>query len=328
MAAFPIPPPVGASAPPPAAPPPSPPQPQTPPAATPKSPAAVPPSFDALFDQAQKSEVDGRDESSLARYPENMRSTIRRLADYKLPLPPRVQNDPYWQTALTAAGDYDPSFNVSDYANRQALKKSFETGKHADNITSFNTAIGHLSRMRDSGDALHNRWAPAWNAIANTFDSSVLGSPEVGRYEQDANAVAGELTRAFRGTGGAESDVQAWRKQMSHNGSPSQLHANVDEAIQLLKSRIQELQDQYRQGMGKNPPRFLSDNARKVLQRMGYNADEIEGVNRTPQQGAPNATAPTDAMINVQIPGFKPGQIHASQREKFLTDHPGAKVLP
>lgn len=328
MAAFPIPPPVGASAPPPSAPPPSPPQPQAPPAATPKSPAAVPPSFDALFDQAQKSEVDGRDESSLARYPENMRSTIRRLADYKLPLPPRVQNDPYWQTALTAAGDYDPSFNASEYANRQALKRSFETGKHADNIISFNTAIGHLGELKQTADALHNRSLPPWNYAANTVQSDLLGHPEVGNFEEAANAVSQELTRAFRGTGGAEADVQAWRKQLTPNASPDQFQGRITEAVKLLKSRIRELQDQYHQGMGKNPPRFLSDNARKVLQRMGYNADEIEGVNRTPQQGAPNATAPADAMINVQIPGFKPGQIHASQREKFLTDHPGAKVLP
>lgn len=303
--------------------------------ATPNTPAKKASSaFDALFDQAEKSEAEGRDESALSRYPADMRTNIKGLVDYKVPLAPTSMRMPYWQAAMSAAQEYDPTFNASEYQNRQALKKSFESGKHADNITSFNTAIGHLGRMNESGQALHNRKSPLWNTIANTVESGVFGAPELTRYEQDANAVASELTRAFRGTGGAEADVQAWRKAMSMNGSPEQLHANVDEAIQLLKSRIQELQDQYRQGMGKNPPRFLGDNARKLLERMGYNPEEIEGhgpaAGKPPVAAGAPAGAPSPAqgdMIQVQIPGYPPGPIHASQLENFKRQHPNAKVL-
>ena len=39
-----------------------------------------------------------------------------------------------------------------------------------------------------------------------------------------------------------------------------------------------------------------------------------------------SGSQPTDAMVTVQIPGQKPGQIHASQKAAFLARYPNAKV--
>lgn len=235
--------------------------------------------FDAMFDQAESSEKSGRNESALAKYPASVQQRARMLANYDAPVTPyMLTKSPAWNAAVTAATDYDRSFSVGQYEVRQGVKKAFAGGTEARALTSLNTAIGHLDSLKDAAEKLENfKWPVAFlNAPANAIESAA-GDPRVNNFNERANAVSTELTRAFRGSGGAEADVKAWRANLPVNGSPDQQKQSVDGAIDLLSSRIGALKDQYTKGMGRPADfNFLGAKQRGILTKMGYDPDKIE----------------------------------------------------
>lgn len=210
---------------------------------------------------------------------------VKALADGRMAFPTGYQlTKPYWQNMLQAVSQYDPTFDAVNYNSRNATRKDFTSGKSAQNITSFNTAIGHLDSLDKSIDSLNNTNVPAWNAIANSVSTNVGDT----RYQAAAknfaaakNAVVDELTRAFRGSGGNVHDIEGWEKTLDTADSPVALHQAVQQAVELLKSRIDAVGEQYKKGMGTTADhvQLLTPKAREALARLV--PDEAGG------QGAP-----------------------------------------
>ena len=258
--------------------------------------------FDKAFAQAEQSESSGRNEAALAKYPSNIRTQAKGLADYRITISPFALTKPYWQQAIQAAQEYDPTFDQSQYAIRQGVKKDFTSGATSKALTSLNTAIGHLDSLKDAAAKLNNfsSVATPLNGPVNWAESE-LGDPRVNNFNERANAVSTELTRAFRGSGGAEADVQAWRKNLPVNGSPDQQKEAIDGAIDLLSSRVGALKDQYQKGLGKPADfNFLNPKARSILTGMGYDPDKIEGGMKA--SDARLGQAPASDPVNVAPP--------------------------
>jgi hypothetical protein len=186
------------------------------------------------------------------------------------------------QQLYAAAAQFDPTFDASNLPARIATRKAYTSGKQAQNITSFNTALGHLARMAKSAEALGNTGIPIVNSLRNgAFKAS--GYPEVDAFNTDRKAVVDELTRAFRGSGGNVHDVEAWERSISASQSPTQLRAVIAEASALLESRVQALEDGYNEGMKTTgqPLPMLNQHARDalaVLQSPDYKDHGYEAV--------------------------------------------------
>jgi hypothetical protein len=181
---------------------------------------------------------------------------------------------------------YDPSYDMSQYAARSAVRKDFESGKSSQNIRSLNTAVGHLATLQKSGEALKNSNFPLWNKVSNLV-SSAKGDPEVSNFLVAANAVESELATVFKGTGATDQEIKAWRENLNQNMSPAQLQGAITQAIELMGSRLGALKSQYEMGMGK-PSDFtiLNEHSRAILQSIGVNIEDIEPSNNT---NSPNA---------------------------------------
>jgi len=182
--------------------------------------------------------------------------------------------NPYWVEKINQAAQYDPDFEEALYNSRKKTLAEFGSGKSAQNITSFNTAIGHLGTLDSAIDDLHNTNMPWLNSIQNTLATAAGDT----RYQSAAKkfltakkAVVDELTRAFRGTGGNVYDIQEWEKAIDAADSPSALHSAIQQAVELLHSRIEAVGDQYNRGMKTNtdPVSLLSPKAQKTLQKIG-----------------------------------------------------------
>lgn len=158
------------------------------------------------------------------------------------------------QQLLAATAQYDPTFDAANLPSRIATRKAFTSGKQAQNIISFNTALGHLQRLAQSSEQLGNfEHIPLLNSAVNgvkNFVADKSGYPEVGNFNTDRQAVADELTRAFRGTGGNVSDITDWENKINTAKSPEQLRGVITEAAKLLQSRIESVQQAYNAGMG------------------------------------------------------------------------------
>ncbi len=188
---------------------------------------------------------------------------------------------PYWQKVIADITQYDPDFDAVNYNARAATRKDFTSGKSAQNITSFNTAIGHLGTLDKAAEELNNTRFPAFNSVAN-FVASNTGDPRVVKFNTAKQAVADELTRAFRGTGGNVYDIKGWEENLGAANSPAQLRGAVKQAVDLLRSRIESIGQQYRRGMGTTADvmDLLTPSAKKTLARLP-GGEDLEGTETT-----------------------------------------------
>lgn len=180
---------------------------------------------------------------------------------------------PYWQKMMADAAQYEPGFDMTKWTARNATAKDFASGKSAQNITSFNTALGHLDTLDKAATELGNTSFPMFNTVGNMLRSAT-GDPRVNKFNVAKTAVADELTRAFRGTGGNVHDLVQWEKAINSAASPEQLKAAIRQAGELLRSRIDSLGDTYNRGMNTKtePLSLISPKARAVMERLSGEA--------------------------------------------------------
>ncbi|MDE0878326.1 MAG: hypothetical protein OSB00_06625, partial [Sphingomonas bacterium] len=190
----------------------------------------------------------------VSRLPAETRAQVQALSSGRMAFPSgSALKSPYWQTMLQHVAHYDPNFDAVNYNARAATRRDFVSGKSAQNIRALNTAIGHLAQLNGqvSGTASHGGLPGATivNQIENALSRSA-GSSGITNFEQTAGAVASELTQVFRGSGGAEADIQREIDHLSPNASLEQKKASIQNIAGLLKSRLDAIGDQYTKGMG------------------------------------------------------------------------------
>ena len=172
-----------------------------------------------------------------------------------------------WNEALKLAMESDPTFNESTYSTRAKVRQSFTSGKDKANVTSLNTAIGHIATLKEKISKLNNfGWFTYANSVKNLYKTKVSGAPAVKEFNEAATAVNNELATAFKGTTGTDQEVKEWRKGLDASDSPAQLNGVADTAIELLGSRIEKLREAYDVGMGTTTDfQVIRGNARKTL---------------------------------------------------------------
>jgi hypothetical protein len=79
---------------------------------------------------------------------------------------------------------------------------------------------------------------------------SATGDPRIVAFNTAKQAVADEMTRVFRGTGGSNADIEGWEKNLNAANSPEQLNAAIKQGVNLLASRANAIGEQYKKGMG------------------------------------------------------------------------------
>lgn len=225
----------------------------------------------------------------------NLAAQVRALAEGRRAFPSAYAlKSPQSQILVAAATQYDPTLDAANAATRVATRKDFTSGKAAQNMTSINTAIGHLVTLRKAAQGLDNRALRAWNALANRALTET-GDPAVRNFQIARQAVASELTRAFRGTGGSLTEVKDWEAAINAADSPAQLDKAIGQATELLTSRLESMQSQYQQGMGRSGDamQFLTPKNQKSLESLlvGGGVETPAAETADVLQGAPAGSA-------------------------------------
>lgn len=218
---------------------------------------------------------------------------------YPAPTTGRAATDPHWQALVAAAAAADPGFDAANYATRVKTRQSFLSGTQSQNVTSLNTVVGHLDALDHSIDHLNNTGdLGPLNHLNNEAAHFLARQSGTGArlkdFDAKKTAVANELTRVFRGAGGAEADIQGYLKQLDTAASPKELHATVKAMAELVASRLQSVADSYNQGMGlsKDPVEFLHPEQQRAFSRLLGESTPAPGARtEAPAAGAPDVNA-------------------------------------
>ena len=149
---------------------------------------------------------------------------------------------------------YNPDFDATNYAKRQATAKGFAIGPTADKVRAVNQAISHMGTLSQNIDSLDNfnGLATPLNYIKNPIESAFGGSKQ-GVYDQTRQALSGELNKSMAGGGGGNvTEHEAWKDTFPMNASHDAQKDYLQNSTNLLAGAMHALDDQYKQGMGLN----------------------------------------------------------------------------
>ena len=221
-------------------------------------------------------------EDYLKSLPPQIAAQIRGLSEGRIPYPTGMAAwKPQWRAMEQHLAQYDPNFDAVNYASRNQTRKDFTAGTSAKNITSFNTAIGHLGHLNEAIDGLNNTGFPtvnaAWNYVARQISPDFAAREN--KFGVARTAVTEELARAFKGMGATLSEVHEWEKRINSADSPQALRASISEGVKLLESRINSMGETYNRGMGttKDPMQLLTPDARSTLAKLQGKTEQPSG---------------------------------------------------
>jgi hypothetical protein len=216
-------------------------------------------------------------EEYLKTLPAPLAAQVKMLSEGRRPFPAgAAMRSPAIQELIAAAAQYDPTLDAANSATRVATRKEFTSGMTARNITAINTALGHLGSLSSIGKKLNNTSFPLYNSVANALVTA-SGDARTTEFDIKRHAVVDELEKAFRGSGGTQAGIEEWKQSINAAQSPEQMRAAIATGVELLNSRLEALNGQYSQGMGRSsdPLQLLNPHAREVFNALGPNGTGV-----------------------------------------------------
>lgn len=211
-----------------------------------------------------------------------------------------------------------PDFNMQNYNVQLKTMQDFTSGKTSQNITALNTSIAHLDQLSQAADALNNGNIQILNHVANSLGVQIGDSP-MSTYSAIHNAVSGEVGKTFKGASPTDPELATMDKTFSPSQSPKQAKAALDATIKLFAGKLDALNNQFRNGTGKNASErgimLISPESQAVLQRHGFNF------------GSNGASAVPAGQVQVQIPGQPAAFIPQGNLAAFRQKYPNAVVV-
>lgn len=222
-------------------------------------------------------------------------NTVKAMIDNKSD-PPKgfAASKPYWQRLMSMARQVDGNFDEAKWPARVAAQKKFDSGAWADAKVAYNRAIQHVEELEKSVGELNNSNIPMVNGPYNAIAGRVSANREaaIKRFEIARNAVAGELAKAFKGSGSTSlKEIEDWKHDLDPGMSDKALRGGITKSLDLLYGAMEGVATGYGQALDKqvDPKTFLSPKAKAVMKRLTPNHfGELEGQSLENKAGAPS----------------------------------------
>lgn len=260
-------------------------------------------------------------EAFLGHFDRGTQTAIKGIADYSIN-PTNFSN----RTTSTRGGgltraqivelvkQFDPSYDDKLYGQRNKTQTDWTSGKTRDSMVATNTVVRHLSELDEATKALAPYTWSTYSAINEKKLKTQAGFNKpvrdaIKRFETARQAVASELERVYRGTGGSQGDINEWRNNLSPYDATDAKQTALKTAVSLMFGRINSAVDGYRASMGKNPPigLGLSPASMRVLRRMGIDPTGLTEAGQVPEQTPETPETPETPAPPPQAPAATGG---------------------
>jgi len=250
------------------------------------------------------------------------------------------------QRLLEDLARVEPGFDFTKWVERYKTAQDFSSaGMSGKAVKSANQAITHAGELAAAAEGLHNKEGlgpitQAYNSIGNAYHNA-SGEVGTGPFELARNAFADEISKVFRTTGMSDHEIEQWKQTINSSQSPTQLRANMAQAIRLYQGAVDALEANRTRGMGtfRQQPPLLDQRTQDTMRRIDAwtkggpwqgapMKEQAQHVNPQPPVVTPQTQAgpgPTgqfndrfNAANNHPPPGFKQGP-----DGRFYSEQPG-----
>lgn len=246
---------------------------------------------------------DGRNYQFLASLPPQVQQMVKMYADGDMPPPTGAAlRNPRIMQMLSWAKQFDPSFELSDYPARVALKKNMTSGPMQQTIASSNKFINHAKDLLDSYDTLGlGNGTSSWVTNAATLAKlRAQRDPRTNAVDTNAQYASEEFEKFMGGKGQMTDAARKLQQDLSTAKDPEQLYATVGKMVQMMHGQLTPIAENY-QAVFKNPkylPRNLLfptaqaslDSINSRIAKMPNVLSAVYGTG--PQPTVPGAAAP------------------------------------
>jgi hypothetical protein len=164
-----------------------------------------------------------------------------------------------------------PDWDQTTYQAKNSLMKGFTSGSQSKEINAINTTMGHVKVLDDAVDALNNGNLTILNKLGNSLGINVTGQTAPAAFKLIVHRVGPEIASSYIPGGGGEMERVANEKDFDENLPGQTLHNNAAITVNLLRSKIGALENQYKNTVGRDDftQRFLTPEAQSSLQKFG-----------------------------------------------------------
>lgn len=134
----------------------------------------------------------------------------------------------------------------------KAMTKYMTSGQGGANITAFNTTTEHMKTLQDAANALQNGDVQAFNKLSNTW-ATATGMPAPTDFNAVKFAVAGELSKTFKGAGATDAEIAQINTTINNAQSPAQIQGAISQYTRLMGGKLSALESQYTMGKQGKP---------------------------------------------------------------------------
>ena len=261
------------------------------------------------------------------KLPEDKKVLVKAIANYEIA--PGSQRgglgSPEVQQLLSLAKRYDPTWTGYNYAQRQQARKDFLGGGiYGRTKVALNTALGHAQHLSEASDELDNTRIPAWNWLKNTVSPLVGDDNRQGVFHQIARNLGNETVKAVTGGEGALEDRRKAEEDYNVNGGRNQQGGAILTTMDLLKPKLDELENAYRLAYGAKAGEkfsFLSPQARQSW------TDLQEKYKNVPHANMPNMSAVVGKKPNAPAKAEVPPALPPTNAQGWTLHHDNKGVF-
>lgn len=174
----------------------------------------------------------------ISQVPEAIRGTVQAIIRGDVKLPPQSRNNPTSEAERYWTNKVEPTYSE----DRFDVKKSFMSGKDADNVKSLNTVIAHLGALADNAGKLDNSEFKKYNNFGNWLQSQA-GTDKTAPFTIDRLGVSSELATALKGGMASEKEVENWQREIDSSDTPQTLKNKIAEIAHVIGGRYDALED-------------------------------------------------------------------------------------
>lgn len=185
-------------------------------------------------------------------------------------------------TLFKYAKQIDPSFSESTNKQRYAFKVKWNdtNGKVNQTIAGVNTALYHLSRLKELTDQLgSNGDFQKANSLKNWIAANV-NTPDLadtlGQFRDTVQLLAMEIARAYKGGVPDRNEIEEQVNSINDMKPTNVLNAIINNKVSLITGLLAAQAQQYKKVMGEYPAAIVNNDTLQALKSAGVDTAPVE----------------------------------------------------